>query len=499
MGNLQERRNIGEKEGGQPSRNNGETGPEPKQHRIDIVEINPRVKNWNRLVQKAKERIQSQSQWPRIPKVPQMLRGTQDFKKFYEPRVISLGPYHHGNPHLRPGEMIKPLCAQKFLADSNQDIDALYTKIESNIEAVKKCYDWSSTSEYDDEALAWMMLLDGCFLLQFICGTGMKNFLRYHQIGFVELDLFLLENQLPFGVLKLIFEGTSLPVEETIKEFITNTIRPEGSTSEIQLKEENKEPSHLLDLLRSALLGRYKKISKQELGSQPEQEQEAEKKGESSSSSRGRDGGFCCPWKKGKQQGNWPSFRHIKELKAAGIHLQPSATSSLTDISFNSYFFYGYLKLPPIIVDDSTKPKFLNIVAYEMCPDAPDDYAVTSYVCFLYELIDHADDVKELRSKHILYNCLGSDEDVAKIFNEIGNDVVDPDAYKEVKTSIQKHYDKRVNTWIAEGLHEHFRSPWTIIAFIAAVLVLLFTGVSTYYALPGKSSYRISDLLRSSR
>ena len=179
MGDLQERRNIGEKEGGQPSRNNGETGPEPKQHRIDIVEINPRVKNWNRLVQKAKERIQSQSQWPRIPKVPQMLRGTQDFKKFYEPRVISLGPYHHGNPHLRPGEMIKPLCAQKFLADSNQDIDALYTKIESNIEAVKKCYDWSSTSEYDDEALAWMMLLDGCFLLQFIYGTGMKNFLRY--------------------------------------------------------------------------------------------------------------------------------------------------------------------------------------------------------------------------------------------------------------------------------------------------------------------------------
>ncbi|KAL6324001.1 hypothetical protein AAG906_006272 [Vitis piasezkii] len=422
MGNLQERRNIEEKEGGQPSRNNGETGPEPKQHRIDIVEINPRVKNWNRLVQKAKERIQSQSQWPRIPKVPQMLRGTQDFKKFYEPRVISLGPYHHGNPHLRPGEMIKPLYTQN----------------------------------------SWLIVLWG-----WTCSCLRTNFLWSPQVD---------------------FEGTSLPVEEMIKEFITNTIRPEGSTSEIQLKEETKEP-----LISSTF------ANKQELGSQPEQEQEAEKKGESSSSSRGRDGGFCCPWKKGKQQGNWPSFRHIKELKAAGIHLQPSATSSLTDISFNSYFFYGYLKLPPIIVDDSTKPKFLNMVAYEMCPDAPDDYAVTSYVCFLYELIDQADDVKELRSKHILYNCLGSDEDVAKIFNEIGNDLVDPDAYKEVKTSIQKHYDKRVNTWIAEGLHEHFRSPWTIIAFIAAVLVLLFTGVSTYYALPGESSYRISDLLRSSR
>ena len=45
MGDLQERRNVGEKEGGQPRRNNGETGPEPKEHRIDIVEINPTVKN----------------------------------------------------------------------------------------------------------------------------------------------------------------------------------------------------------------------------------------------------------------------------------------------------------------------------------------------------------------------------------------------------------------------------------------------------------------------
>ncbi|KAJ9682633.1 hypothetical protein PVL29_018538 [Vitis rotundifolia] len=310
----------------------------------------------------------------------------------------------------------------------------------------------------------------------------MSNVLRNHQINFVVQDLFLLENQLPFGVLKLIFEKGSLSMEEMIKEFFTDTGRPEGSTSEIQLEEEDEEPSHLLDLLRSALLGRYKKSSKHEVGSQPEQEQEAEKKVESSSaiggdgssqpeqeqqaekngessSSGGGDGRCCCPCKNGKQRGIWQSFRHIKELKAAGIYLKPSRTSFLTDISFKSYFFYGYLKLPPINIDDATKPMFLNIVAYEMCPDAPDDYAVRSYICFLYHLIDHVDDVEELRSKHILYNCIGSDEEVAKIFNEIADDLVDHDAYKKVKTSIQKHYDKRVNTWIAEALHDHFRSP----------------------------------------
>ena len=116
------------------------------------------------------------------------------------------------------------------------------------------------------------------------------------------------------------------------------------------------------------------------------------------------------------------------------------------------------------------------MVAYEMCPDGPDGpdgYAVSSYIRFLDNLIDHADDVKELRSKHIHYNYLGSDIDVAQIFNEIANDLVDTEAYESVKARIQEHYGKSVNTWIAEALHDHFSSPWILMAFIAAVLILV--------------------------
>ena len=180
------------------------------------------------------------------------------------------------------------------------------------------------------------MLLDGWFLLYFIHCVVRRNQSKLHglnvkdyMITFVHQDLFLLENQLPFGVLKLIFEEVEFnidgsPMQEMIKKFVIDTGRPEGSTSAIQLE----EPSHLLDLLRSALLGGSKKSSKQE----------AQR--------------FCCPWKKGKQQGNRLSFWHIKELKATGIHLKPSRTSSLTDISFNSNFFYGYCHNP-----NSGRPK----------------------------------------------------------------------------------------------------------------------------------------------
>ena len=49
-------------------------------------------------IEKVKERTQSQILWPSIPKVPHMLRGTQDFKIFYEPRVV--GALLHVSVHM---------------------------------------------------------------------------------------------------------------------------------------------------------------------------------------------------------------------------------------------------------------------------------------------------------------------------------------------------------------------------------------------------------------
>ncbi|MBA0654798.1 hypothetical protein Goklo_021733, partial [Gossypium klotzschianum] len=124
------------------------------------------------------------------------------------------------------------------------------------------------------------------------------------------------------------------------------------------------------------------------------------------------------------------TFRNVKELKNAGIWLKASETSCLTDISFNRIFFVGKLRLPPITVDDST----INLIAYEMCPDFDNDFTVTSYMCFLDLLIDEAEDVKDLRDAGILYNRLGSDEEVAKLFNKMNTDLVpSPMTYSEVK------------------------------------------------------------------
>ena len=204
---------------------------------------------------------------------------------------------------------------------------------------MRMCYDKDQTNNYSSEELVRMMLLDGCSLLYFIyCvvngdesslhGLNVKS----HFIAFALLDLFLLENQLPFEILKLLFEGArfgAATMEEMMKKFITSNItRPPGVALELDLVKE--PPSHLLDLLRSGLLG-----------PQPVPEQ----KGQSGGIWRG-----ICPRETGEQQGDWQSHRNIKELAAAGIYLKPSRTTYLSDISFESYFFFGYLKLPQITI-----------------------------------------------------------------------------------------------------------------------------------------------------
>jgi hypothetical protein len=102
-------------------------------------------------------------------------------------------------------------------------------------------------------------------------------------------------------------------------------------------------------------------------------------------------------------------------------------------------------------------------------------------------LIDHSEDVKELRKKGILSNVLGSDQGVADLFNEISSFMVfDPNAYGNVKSIIEKHCKNVIKKWVAEWLNDHFSSPWTFLAFFGAIFALVLTFIQTYKTLyPG--------------
>lgn len=407
---------------------------------------------------------------PLIQKVsPLLLNMKPSFKKCFEPRLVALGPLHHGKPEFMRSEQAKLKFAARFAHDNGfTDDQVLFGKVKAEIGDLRKCYDPEDIAAYDDERLAWMLFVDGCAVL---CAVdyGMKG--EFDELNtkadllvFAQLDLFLLENQLPYKLLKILIGSAREPKkwEQSITAFIAQNLM-----TNIELKskhvDDNKDYAHLLERLRDQLL----------TGDKMKRD----------SSMIGRMLLSCGDSRKHRK-----TFRSIKELKESGIQVKPSTSNNLKNISFYCNCL-GKLMMPRLLVDDSTASKFLNLVALEMCRDFKNELEVTSYLCFMDSLIDTADDVKELRVTGMLHNYLGSDEEVAELFNKMSRDLVpDQDKYFKVTKDIHKYCNNPWTAALAQGYYTHFRSPWTFLAFMGAIMGLLFSAIQAYFSFPQNKS-----------
>ncbi|KAF5458257.1 hypothetical protein F2P56_022298 [Juglans regia] len=417
--------------------------------------------------------VRTKSKTSKIQKVIFLLRDHKHFVKYYEPRVVSLGPIHHGKEKYQLAETFKLILAKGFVKSSGKTIKEICNKIEKIIKELRECFEEEVTKTYNDVDLAWILVVDGCAILQYIYlaveGKLKELNIKQDSVAFCQQDLFLLENQVPYRLLEKLMSLSQMKekLEKSIDKFIRinqNMVQMNQQSIKEQAGKsgEGKKPTHLLDLLRTSLLGPARKPKTEKQPSRTQQKNNPD-------------------WQSYDSQ----SYRNMQELIAAGIHVKRSEGNSLKDISFSRKFnfFPGFLSLPPLIVDDSTGPKFLNLIAYEMCLDFQNDFGITSYISFLDLLIDEANDVKVLRKARVLFNHLGSDEEVAKLFNEIGTDLVpNMGEYKNVKWQIQEYYDNRCLKWIGEFFHNHFSSPWTVLAFLGALFALALSATQTWYA-----------------
>ncbi|KHG19586.1 hypothetical protein F383_24948 [Gossypium arboreum] len=416
---------------------------------------------------------------PLIRKVPSTLPRTEDFMQYFKPKVISIGPIHHDDPALHESKKLKLKLAAQFVNNIRVDRESLYSNMKKEIDGLKKCYDPQELEKHsnDNEKVAWMFFVDGCAILQAVYMRYSNSddyhvydplYIKNDLLTFVYSDLFLLENQLPFRVLELL---TSLrggkKFMNAIKRFIDNPVTTPAEIKEPQDRfcssgwwpQQEGERIHLLHLLRVRLLFRKEK-------SWPHNRIFIYLINQSDH-------------RRTKRSHLHPS-RNVKELKNAWIWLKASKTRSLTDISFNRYFFVGILQLPPITVDDST----MNLIAYEMCPDFYNNFTVTSYMGFLDSLIDEAEDVKELRDAGILFNRLGSDKEVAKLVKKMNMDLFpSPMIYKHVKLQMHNHREKMWIKYPAQVYRTFFRTRWTFFAFVGAIAALIIGALQVYYTI----------------
>nr|GMD31420.1 UPF0481 protein At3g47200-like [Ipomoea batatas]GME10914.1 UPF0481 protein At3g47200-like [Ipomoea batatas] len=168
----------------------------------------------------------------RIHKIPPHLRSKEDSDYVYDPKVVSIGPYHHGKPELQLVQRIKHKVLDNFISNSSssqqkQDYEFYFKKMLEVVHRARSCYIMESISEFDDLEFAEMMLLDGCFLLNhFLVTTDYgDDFARAREyyspldittlmtidvaagIIFTERDTILLENQIPLWIIKLLFKA----------------------------------------------------------------------------------------------------------------------------------------------------------------------------------------------------------------------------------------------------------------------------------------------------
>ncbi|KAM3391871.1 hypothetical protein ACQJBY_013161 [Aegilops geniculata] len=437
----------------------------------------------------------------------------------YKPQTVSLGPFHHGDKDLKPMEEHKLRAVRHLLHRAN-----CKTTLAELIDAVDEVAD-ELQDTYMDLGEEWqgkenrgkfleMMIMDGCFLLEVMRTVaaveekgsilmamdythGDPVFSKHgiqHIKPFVQRDMLMVENQLPLMLLEKIVaveEGkppSTASINFMVLKFLESEDVPEGLNLGL----------HPLDIYRRSLLkGAMKTRGDKQEQHQPQGLVKIKR--------------WMCSCLKAPQQnihrdkgvetetGAPPLPRtnmHVRrvvprsawKLSEAGIQFVPSSTRCLDDIDLDNWTLY----MPKLLIDDSTAYKFHNMMVLEaMHVGTRND--VTAYVLFIKDLVDSTDDVRLLVKKMILEHDLADDDAaVVRLFNGLTRDV-----YKNrrsqlcrVRDDLEHHYINhrvcvKLYEWWAHLRSKYFRSPWTLLALVIAVLLAVGNIVQAVYAVVG--------------
>ena len=288
-------------------------------------------------------------------------------------------------------------------------------------------------------------------------------------------DLLLLENQVPFFVLKELYNSANqdlLNVQENedksfhkfvvdyFKQFFEDT-GLNCSFDDYQKILEGKQVGHLADFLRYFLLP--------------------------------------PKWKFGKGIKRLPCATKLVE---AGVEFRKVEDRRLLDIRFRKNWLLGkcpclslswtilscfpcckclrnmqpVLELQSFIVGDATECVIRNLMAFEQC-HYPQEAIVCNYIVLLDHLINTAEDVDLLVEKKVLVNWLGNNEAVATLINKLSHQIVEGNqsCYYELSEKIRGHYSSCWSKLMATLTHEYFRDFWRGTTTLVAIVVLFFT------------------------
>lgn len=416
-----------------------------------------------------------------IFRVPSSIRESNE--SAYNPKLISIGPFHHGKHHLQAMEEHKWRYLHDLLARNESIIleDCINAVEELEPEA-RLCYA-ENIDDVGGNDFVEMLVLDGCFIIELFLKK--KDELgddpirgNLWMLPLISQDLLLLENQVPFFVLqhlfKLVTKSDPCFLVDLAFEFFTPLLSRNNDIVS------TKPINHLLNLFHTHLLptppsSTMRPIAKSSLTfhrSYIESSQSSPK-----------------------------SIPSATELQAAGVKFSKKEKArSFLDIKFNR----GVMEIPPLSIYDTTNSLLRNFIAFEQCYPIIGSH-FTSYAILMNFLINTAGDVDLLNQNKILEHMLGSDGEVALLFNRLCKGVTldHENCYLQTLIKEVNDYSEDVwHSWRASLKRNYFSSPWAIISLVAAIIAFALTIIMTFitiysYFRPsrvGSSSFFINGL-----
>ncbi|XP_054815262.1 UPF0481 protein At3g47200-like isoform X2 [Prosopis cineraria] len=386
-----------------------------------------------------------------IYRVPLTIRHLNE--EAYTPKVISIGPFHHGDPRLQDMEEHKQIFFKAFTQRAKSSLDDLVGFVKRSAKQV--CASYSENIKLSEEELVKMVLVDAGFIIEIFMRWKrfpyeFDNDAKLSQswlLDTINKDLLLLENQLPFFVIEELF-NLAFPLDHRdLPSFFDLSCQYFNYFNVQKLKPNNDVSiNHFTDLLRQFYLPRTR----------PETDSFLE-------------------------AANHVLLYSASKLQEAGIKLKASTSKCLLELKFSGHT----LEIPKILVEDSTEKLFRNMIALEQCHYPRESY-ITDYAMVLDCLINTHKDVDVLVHRKIVTNYLGDTNDVAAMVNGLWKNVVHENFNSEYLDTCRRLNEFCEHWWQKKKMalrRDYCRTQWQFVVSIAGVMLLILSVVQTIFSI----------------
>ncbi|XP_072993718.1 UPF0481 protein At3g47200-like [Typha latifolia] len=399
-------------------------------------------------------------------RVPAYIR--EKSKSYYEPKSIAIGPYHHGREHLEAMEKHKLRYLRDLLyrSTTKASLGDLLAKMSALEEPARRSY--SESIELASNEFVEMMLLDACFIIELFLkldeGSETLSNMGRLDFEFIDMDLLLLENQIPFFIIEHLSESVSGGggAERGETPSIISLLYKHMNIGVQKKKTEPPPPPEIHHLLH--LYYHWFVLAEEPNASKSHDSPTLGK----SLSKKSYKPGYVIPC--------------ATELREAGVRFRKKKSPRhILDIIFRN----GVIEIPPIPILDFTKPFFTNLVAFEQSIRLG-RMRMMSFSVLMYSLLKTNKDAEILRRCDVIDVTQDSEEEVVLFFNQLGKYlIVDPQNHYFADMFIEVNYF-RDSTWHrhrARLVHDYFSNPWAILSLVGSLIVMALTFLQTFFTI----------------